>query len=69
MAGLDLGGSKDIDFFNVMASKIRAIKSSWNATTASTVSSNTEVTTHGMGDFPMEPLDEDWLRNLFVPWQ
>lgn len=66
-AGLDLGGSEDIDFFNTMASKMRFFKTSWDAMTVSAMSSVGTAPSDGMGDFHMEFLDEDWLRDLLGP--
>jgi hypothetical protein len=67
-AGLDLCGSEDIDSFNIMASKIRVIKMLWDATTVSTMASNGVAPSDEMGDFPMEFLEDDWLRDLLGPW-
>jgi hypothetical protein len=67
-AGLDLGGSEDIDVFNIMASKFRTVKMFWDATTVSTMAPLSIAPSDGMGDFPMEFLDDDWLRDLLGPW-
>ena len=63
-AGLDVGGSEDNDSFNIMASKIRIIKMSWDATTVSTMAPLGIAPSDEMGDFSMEFLDDDWLRDL-----
>ncbi|KAK9257993.1 hypothetical protein V1519DRAFT_455882, partial [Lipomyces tetrasporus] len=67
-AGLDLGGSEDIDSFNNFASRIKIIKMWWNARTVSTMAPHDTASGDVMGDFPMEFLDDDWLRDLLGPW-
>ncbi|KAK9350915.1 hypothetical protein V1523DRAFT_435885 [Lipomyces doorenjongii] len=56
-AGLDLGGSENLDFFSIMASKLRSIKMSWDAMSISTTASFSTAALDELGDFPMEFLD------------
>jgi hypothetical protein len=63
-AGLDLDGSEDIDTFNIMASKTRVIKMWWEATNPSTMGSLGIASGDEMGEFPMECLDDNWLRDV-----
>ncbi len=69
-AGLDIGGSQDVDSFSSMASKIGMVKGSWDATNGSSITSintpsNDEMELH---DIAMEFSEDDWLRDLFRPW-
>lgn len=71
VAGLDIGGSADTDFFTIMASRVRVIKANWpyaagSSTTASLPTPSTDDL--DLGDFSKDFPDEDWLMNILVPW-
>ncbi len=66
-AGLDLGGSEGVDTFSIMASKFRVIKTAWDGINLSTAASLGMVPSDGLGDFPMDFTDDDWLRDLLAP--
>ena len=65
-AGLDVGGSTDVDRFTVLASKIRLIKM-WDAIPASSMAPLNTALEEDMTGFSML-LDDDWLNYLFSPW-
>jgi hypothetical protein len=67
-AGLDIGGSEDMDSFSRMASVIRAIRMSWGATNASAMTSVETISNNGVLDFPIDFSDEDWLQDLLGSW-
>ena len=67
-AGLDIGGSEGADFFTVMASKLRLLKTSCDATAGFIAASYNTPLSDGMADFSQEILDDDWLRDLLGPW-
>ncbi|KAF2433121.1 hypothetical protein EJ08DRAFT_708529 [Tothia fuscella] len=62
-AGLDAGGSRDIDSFTAMATKFEAMKMSWDVISTTTSGSNPAVLNTEVYDFPMGFADEDWLRD------
>ncbi len=58
-AGLDRGGSQDDEFFGIMASKLRLMKVSWDASNRSALSASPVL--DELLDFPTELLDTwDW---------
>jgi hypothetical protein len=63
-AGLDIGGSKDVDPFTFMASRIRVVKLSWEATKASIMAPDGPSSNDQLFDFPMDFSEEDWLKVL-----
>jgi hypothetical protein len=67
-AGLDIGGSEDVDSFTSMAARIRVIKMSWDSANAPAMTSVGMPYNDGLYDFPMEFSDEDWLKDLLGPW-
>jgi hypothetical protein len=67
-AGLDIGGSKDMDIFTAMALKFEGIKISWNAMFTSMTEPNSSSSSDKLYDLPMEFADEDWLKDWVVPW-
>ena len=69
VGGLDHGGSDDVDFFSILASRVRFIKKVWCLADVSTMAPLGVAPVDNMGDFPMEPLDDDWLGDLFGPWK
>lgn len=68
VTGLDLDGSEDLDIFSILASKTRVIKMWWEATNVSTMSSLGIASGDEMGNFPVDFLDDDWLRDVLGPW-
>jgi hypothetical protein len=67
-AGLDIGGSIDVDSFTAMASKFEKIKMSWDAISTSTMGSTGLSSNNKQYDFPMDFVDEDWLRDWVGSW-
>jgi hypothetical protein len=67
-AGLDIGGSEDVDSFSRMSSVIRAIKISWGATNASAMTSVSLPSNNELYDFPIDFSDKDWLKDLLGSW-
>jgi hypothetical protein len=67
-AGLDLGGSEDVDFFSIMASRIRFIKTAWDPTAVYAMDSLSAARSGEMGDFPVQALDDEWMTDLFGSW-
>ena len=67
-AGLDICGSEDTDTFTLMASRTGIFKTWWDASAASTMGSPAIASGAETGDFPMEFLDGDWLRDILGPW-
>ena len=63
-AGLDLGSPDSVNYFSSMASKVRSTKMAWDPTAASTMASLSAAPGDEQGDFPMELLDDEWLRAL-----
>jgi hypothetical protein len=66
-AGLDLNGSEDMDTFSMVAARTRGIKMWWDATTAPSMGSLDVASGAEIGDFPMEFLDDEWLRDVLGP--
>jgi len=67
-AGLDIGGSEDMDSFSIMTSRVRVVKMSWDAANASMTNSVGMPSNDESYDFPMDFSDEDWMRDLLGPW-
>lgn len=67
-AGLDVGGLEDPDFFTLMASKLRILKTTCDVAAGFIMASYNTPLADGVGDFSMEALDDDWLRDLLGPW-
>jgi hypothetical protein len=61
-AGLDPGGSEELDIFSIMAAKARVIKMWLDPADVPTINSGNE-----MGEFPIDILDEDWFRDVLGP--
>jgi hypothetical protein len=71
VAGLDIGGSADPDFFTIMASRIRLLKANWPRAAGSSTTASLATPPNydlDLADFPKEFPDEDWLMNVLVPW-
>jgi len=67
-AALDPDGSVNNDVFSIVASKVHVIRMWWESVNAATVASLGIVTGDGMGDFPIEYLDDNWLKDVFGVW-
>lgn len=67
-AALDADGSVYSDVFSIMASKVRFIRIWWESVNAATVASLGIVTGDGMGEFPIEHLDDNWLKDVLGVW-
>jgi hypothetical protein len=67
-AGLDSHGEEDKDFFIGMASRIRTIRLSWNALTNFKMAALDIVPGDEMFGFSIDPLDDEWMRDLLVSW-
>jgi hypothetical protein len=64
-AGLDAGGSDDVDTFTILAARFRNVQRSWEAMNASTMSADGIPSNEKMYPYPMDFTDDDWLRDLF----
>ena len=69
-AGLDIGGSEDMDTFSNLASRIRVVRGFWDQANSTEIpSSSVPLSDHlDMSDFNMDFADEDWLRSVLGSW-
>jgi len=66
--GLDIGGSKDLDTFTIMASKIARVRVAWDPVRVAAPTAEGSAIGDSLYDFPLEYSDEDWMRDLIGPW-
>jgi len=64
VAALNTGGSEGGDIFSLMACKVGAVRMWWEAINVATVDSFEAATGDTLGDFSMEYLDDDWLKDI-----
>ena len=57
VAGLDRGDSEDSDTFSIMASRLRSMRTSWDAMTGETTNFLSTPSLDTLMDFPIELLD------------
>jgi hypothetical protein len=67
-AGLDSGGSEDVDTFTTMALKIGQVRVAWDLTKVAATTTDGTTGSDALFDFSLEISDEDWLRDLIGPW-
>lgn len=67
-ADLTSDGLGEIDFFTNMATKFRGHVATWDAMHANTMSSLSTPPGDEMGDFTMDFLDDEWLKDLLFQW-
>jgi len=65
-AGLDREGSDHADIFSVFAARVRVFKTWWAATNFDATAGT--LVGEEMLDLTMGPLDDEWLRDVFGPW-
>lgn len=66
-AGLIVSNSENTQTFDTLASKVRALRLSWDGPTAPTLAPLNALMVDDTGDFPMSLLDDDWLSYLVGP--
>lgn len=64
VAALNTGGSEGGDIFSLMACKVGAVRMWWEAINVATVGSFEAAPGDALGDFSMEYLDDDWLKDI-----